>query len=61
MTTTTAAGRRLRVVPPLAGQLSLVLPGIPTAEQVAERGGGAGCRASHPVQPAVRRCRGGAG
>ncbi len=33
---TTTPGRRLRVVPPLAGQLSLDLPGIPTAEQVAE-------------------------
>jgi len=37
---TTTAGRRLRVVPPLPGQLSLDLPGIPTigelAEQVAE-------------------------
>jgi len=33
---TTTPGRRLRVVPPLPGQLSLDLPGIPTAEQVAE-------------------------
>jgi len=51
---TTTAGRRLRAVPPLPGQLSLDLPGIPTAGQVAEltaartarpgrtRGGGVG-------------------
>ena len=34
---TTPAGRRLRVVPPLPGQLSLDLPGIPTAEQIADQ------------------------
>ncbi len=31
------AGRRLRVVPPLPGQLSPDLPGIPTAEQIAHQ------------------------
>ncbi len=34
---TTTAGRRLRVVPPLPGQLSLDLPGIPTPDQLAEQ------------------------
>jgi len=31
------AGRRLRVVPPLPGQLSLDLPGIPTPDQIADQ------------------------
>ncbi len=34
---TTTAGRRLRAVSPLPGQLSLDLPGIPTADQLAEQ------------------------
>jgi len=31
---TVGSGRRLRVVPPLPGQLSLDLPGIPTVDQL---------------------------
>ncbi len=34
---TTTAGRRLRVVSQLPGQLSLDLPGIPTVDQLAEQ------------------------
>lgn len=34
---TTTAGRRLRAVSPLPGQLSLDLPGIPTVDQLAEQ------------------------
>jgi len=33
---TVGSGRRLRVVPPLPGQLSLDLPGIPTVDQLAQ-------------------------
>jgi len=33
---TAGSGRRLRVVPPLPGQLSLDLPGIPTVDQLAQ-------------------------
>ncbi len=56
---TTTPGRRLRVVSPLPGQLSLDLPGIPTAEQVAEvaaartarRGRAPGDRPGESVRP----------
>ncbi len=51
---TVGSGRRLRVVPPLPGQLSLNLPGIPPPDQLAEFAGADAARPGPPPPgPAV--------
>ncbi len=48
---TVGSGRRLRVVPPLPGQLSLDLPGIPTVDQLAQQVAGVDAARPCPAPP----------